>query len=133
MSPHTRALVAAATFAFVTGKKVAGLYDHAAGRDLRIAAEARDNRLQAIDGERSVKFGGTLPELYDAGDKTHVSFEWEDARAQGFDRATSTHFTANVAGGVVQVFDHGQNAWFAYDVQDGDAAHSYHRAADAGA
>ena len=120
-------MVAAAAFAFATGKKVAGIYDHSAGRDLRIAAEARGNELRGFDGERSVKFGGTLPELHDAGDKTFVSFEITGTKAQGFDRGTSSHYEANVTDGLVQLFDHSQNAWFAYDIQDGEAAQSYHR------
>jgi hypothetical protein len=127
MQPHTRALIAAASFAFVTGKKVAGLYDHNAARDLCIAAECRDDRLQGFDGERDVGFGGTLPELYDKGDKTHVSFEIDGATVTGFDRGASGHFTAEVREGLVQVYDHSAGQWFAYDVQDAAAAQSYHR------
>jgi hypothetical protein len=52
MQPHTRVVIAAAAYAFVTGKKVAGVYDHAAGRHLRIAAEARGEHLQGHDGDR---------------------------------------------------------------------------------
>ncbi len=127
MHSHTRAMVAAATFAFVTGKKVAGIYDHSAGRDLLIAAERRGDQLQAFDGDRAAKFGGTLPELYDAGDKAFVSFEIDGRKVQGYDRATSSFYEAHVTDGLVQVYDHGQDAWFAYDVQDAEAAQSYHR------
>ena len=131
MLSHTRALVAAAAFAFTTGKTVAGIYDHSAGRDRRIAAECRGDRLQGFDGDRGVKFGGTLPELYDAGDRTFVSFETGDDKIQGFDRGTSTFYTAQVRDGLVQIFDHGENAWFTYDIQNADAARSYHRNAGA--
>ncbi|WP_404478237.1 hypothetical protein [Novosphingobium sp. BL-52-GroH] len=127
MYPHTRAMVAAATFAFVTGKKVAGLYDHSAGRDLQIAAECRGNQLQGFDGDRRANFGGTLPELYDAGDKTFVSLEIDGTKVQGYDRGSSTSYAAQVTDGLVQVYDHGLSAWFAYEIQDADAARSYHR------
>lgn len=127
MQPHTRAMIAAATFAFVTGRKVAGLYDHAAGRDLRIAAERRGDQLQGFDGERGASFGGTLPELYDGADKNFVSFAIDGANVQGYDRGSSTAYTAHHADGLVQVYDHSQSVWFAYDVQDADAAQSYHR------
>lgn len=116
MLPHTRAMVAAAAHAFVTGKTVAGLYDHSAGRHLRIAAEARGEHLQGFDGDRAVKFGGTLPELYDAGDETFVSMAVEGMTARGHDRRTASSFTANVTDRLVQLYDHGQNAWFAFDV-----------------
>lgn len=122
-------MIAAATFAFVTGRKVAGLYDHAEGRDRRIAAESRDNLLQGFDGDRGAKFSGTLPELYDAGDRTFVAFELDGAKARGYDRGSSTAYEAQVTDGLVQVYDHGQSAWFAYDVQDADALQSYHRTA----
>jgi len=127
MEPHTRAMVAAATFAFVTGKKVAGMYDHSAGRDLRIAAERRGNQLQGFDGDRAVRFGGTLPELYDAGDKAFVSFETDGTMAQGYDRGSSSSYTARVTDGLVQVYDHSQSAWFAYDMQDAESPRRYHR------
>jgi len=125
-------MIAAAAFVFITGKKVAGLHDHSAGRDLKIAAEGRDKQLQGFDGDRAAKFGGTLPELYDAGDKAFVSFEIDGKTAKGYDRGSSSFFTANVADGLVQVYDHSQNAWFAYDIQDAGSARSYHRNAEAG-
>jgi hypothetical protein len=127
MAPHTRSMIAAAAFAYRTGKKVAGLYDHAGAQDRRIAAEFRANQLQGFDGDRNVRFGGTLPEIFDAGDKAFVSFEVKDDAIKGYDRSTSTFFAATVSGGVVQVYDHGESAWFAYDIQDVDAPSSYHR------
>lgn len=127
MQPHTRAMIAAASFAFVTGRKVAGLYDHAAGKDLRIAAERRGDQLQGVDGDRSAHFGGKLPDLYDGGDDSFVSFAIDGANVQGYDRGSSTAYTAQVTDGLVQVYDHGQLTWFAYDVQDANAAQSYHR------
>jgi hypothetical protein len=117
MSPHTRAMVAAAAHAFIIGKKVAGVYDHAAGRHLRIAAEARGEHLQGFDGDRSAKFGGTLPELYDAPDKAFVSLEIDGTTAKGYDRSSSGAFSVTVTDRQVQLYDHGQSAWFAFDVQ----------------
>jgi hypothetical protein len=117
MSPHTRAMVAAAAHAFMTGNKVAGIYDHAAGRHLRIAAEARGEHLQGFDGDRAVKFGGTLPELYDAGDKAYVSLEIDGMTAQGYDRSSSTAYAITATDRQVQLYDHGRSAWFAFDIQ----------------
>lgn len=132
MKPHIRAMIAASAFALVSGKKVAGLYDHSARQDRRIAAEARGDQLQGFDGERAAKFGGTLPEIYDAGDRTFVAFEVDGRKVRGYDRGSSSSFEAEVSDGVVQVYDHGQAAWFAYDIQDADAAQSYLRTAEQG-
>ncbi|WP_116090321.1 hypothetical protein [Sphingomonas crusticola] len=117
MQAHTRAIVAAAAHAVITGRKVAGLYDHAAGRHLKIAAECRGDRVQAFDGERGAKFGGTLPELFDEGDKAFVSLEFEGRAARGYDRGSAGFYVANVSDRLVQLFDHSQNAWFAFDVR----------------
>lgn len=119
LRPHTRAMIAAAAHALIIGKKVAGLYDHSAGRHLRIAAEARGQSLQGYDGDRDARFGGTLPELYDAGDKAQISLEIDGATVRGFDRSSSGHYSANVSDRQVQLFDHAENAWFAYDIQVG--------------
>lgn len=117
MHPHTRAMIAASAHAVIIGKKVAGIYDHAAGRHLRIAAECRGNRLQGLDAERAAKFGGTLPELYDEGDKVYISLAVEGSTASGYDRGSAGFYTAEVSEGVVQVYDHSQSIWFAFDVQ----------------
>lgn len=117
MVPHTRAMVAAAAYAFITGRKVAGIYDHSAGKHLRIAAEARGEHLQGFDGDRSVRFGGTLPELYDAGEKAFISLEIDGTTARGYDRGSSSPYSITVTDRVVQTYDHSQSAWFAFDVQ----------------
>jgi hypothetical protein len=117
MLPHTRAMVAAAAHAFVIGKKVAGVHDHAESRDLQIAAQARGNHLQAFDGDRSASFGGNLPELYDAGDKAFVSLEIDGVTARGYDRNSSSHYSVTVAEEVVQLYDHEPGAWFAFSIQ----------------
>lgn len=88
--------------------------------------------MQGFDGDRGVKFGGTLPEIYDAGNKTFVSFETDGMKARGYDRGTSTHYEVHVTDGLVQVYDHSENAWFAYDIQDAEADRSYHRGSSSG-
>ena len=117
MQPHIRAVVAAAAHAFVTGKKVAGLYDHTAGQHLRVAAEARAGRLQGYDGDRDAKFGGILPELLDAGEGASLHMKIANGEARGYDRSSSGHFSAKVAERLVQLYDHAEGAWFAFDVQ----------------
>ena len=117
MSPHTRAMVAAATHAFMFGKKVAGVHDHETGRDLRIAAEARGGRLQGFDGDRSAKFNGTPSEIYDAGDDAFVSLEIDGLKAQGYDRRSSSHYSLSVTDQVVQLYDHAAESWFAFSIQ----------------
>jgi len=117
MPPHLRATIAAAAHAFVGRGKVAGVYDHHAGRHLRIAAEAQGEHLQGYDGERGIRFGGTLPELYDAGDQVFVATQVEGATVRGYDRGSSSAYIAQVTGRQVQLFDHGEGAWFAFDVQ----------------
>ncbi|MBH0114899.1 hypothetical protein I5E68_18280 [Novosphingobium sp. YJ-S2-02] len=129
LAPHTRAIVAATAFALVTGKKVAGLYDHTAARDLRVAAEARDNAVQGVDAESGTKFGGTLPDILVAKERTWISFALENGEVTGYDRASATHFTARVENGAVQVYDHAGATWFAYEVQDASAPQSYYREA----
>lgn len=117
MLPHTRVLVAASAHAVIIGRKVAGIYDHTADRHLRIAAESRDRRVQGVDGDRSVMFGGTLPELFDDGDKMFVSMEVDGATARGYDRGSAGAYVAEVGDRLVQLYDHGEGAWFAFDIQ----------------
>ena len=117
MQPHIRAIIAASAHALVTGKRVAGLYDHATGQHLRIAAEARTPHLKGYDGDRDARFGGTLPEIRDAGDGVSMHMEIEGDMARGYDRSSSSHFSAKVADQLVQLYDHAAAAWFAFDVQ----------------
>lgn len=117
MHSHTRAMIAAAAHAFIIRKKVAGVYDHASGRHLRIAAEARGDHLQGFDGDRDARFGGTLPEIYDVPDKSFVSLEIDGLTARGYDRGSSTSYSVTVADRVVQLYDHKESAWFSFDIQ----------------
>jgi len=119
MSPHTRAMVAAAAHAFISGKMVAGVHDHATGQDLQIAADTRGGRLQGFDGDRSAKFSGTISELYDAGDDAFVSLEIDGLTAKGYDRRSSSHYSLTITDQVVQLYDHAEEAWFAFSIQAG--------------
>lgn len=117
MPPETRAMIAATAHAFVIGKKVTGLYDHSAGRHLRIAAESRKPYLQGYDGDRDARFGGTLPELRDAGSGAQVHMIVRGSTVTGYDKSSSGHFTAEVTERLVQLYDHVDGVWFVYDVQ----------------
>ena len=117
LPPYVRAMIVASAHAFVTGTRVAGVYDHSAGRHLRIAAESRGEHLQGFDGGRQARFGGTLPDLGDANGEAKVHMEVLGSTVRGYDRGSSTHFTAEVAGRSVQLFDHARGEWFAFDVQ----------------
>jgi hypothetical protein len=110
-------MVAASAHAFIVGKRVAGVHDHETGQDLQVAAEARGTRLQGFDGDRAAKFGGTLPDLYDAGDKAFVSLDIDGVRAQGYDRGSSSHYSLTVTDEQVQLYDHEPGAWFAFSIQ----------------
>ncbi|MFA7602791.1 MAG: hypothetical protein WCY29_07260 [Novosphingobium sp.] len=110
-------MIAAAAYAFIFGKKVAGIHDHATGQDLQIAAETRGGRLQGFDGDRSARFSGRLPELYDAGDDAFISLEIDGLTGQGYDRRSSSHYSLTVTDEIVQLYDHAAGAWFAYSVQ----------------
>ena len=118
MQPHTRALIAASAYAVLTGRKVAGLYDHAAARDRDIAAECRGNRVQGVDGDRSATFGGTLPELRDDSDGSYVSLVVDGSKASGYDRASQSHYAVEIAGPVIQIYDHTAKAWFAFEIRN---------------
>ncbi len=117
MLPHTRAMVAAAAHAFLVGKRVAGVHEHASGRDHQIAAEARGDRLQGFDGDRLAKFNGTRSELYDDGDKAFISLEIDGLKARGYDRRSSSHCSLSVTDQVVQLYDHTAERWFAFSIQ----------------
>src|SRR5262249_39136690 len=108
MHSHTPPLIAASAHAIIIGQMVAGIYDPARDRHLRIAAECRGNRLQGLDGDRSAKFGGTLPEIYDEGTGAFVSLEVEGATARGYDRSSAGAYEARVTERQVQLYDHGE-------------------------
>lgn len=110
-------MVAAAAYAFISGRKVAGIHDHWSAQDLQIGAECCGKHLQGFDGDRGAQFAATLPELYDAGDNNFVSLEIAGSKVKGYDRASASHYAAEVSGVQVQLYDYSQSAWFAFDVQ----------------
>jgi len=133
MFAHTRAVVAAAAHALITGRKVAGIFDHSIRRDLKIAAESRGEQLQGYDGERAVKFAGTLPEIYDAGNQAFISMQIDGTKAHGHDRSTASAYNLQVTDHIVQLYDHAEKDWFTYDVRDAESGQGYHRGAETSA
>jgi hypothetical protein len=116
MQPHIRAIIAASVHALLNGQKVSGLFDHAAGQHLRVAAEARSTRVQGYDGDRDVRFGGTLPEIRETGGDVSLHMEIEGGGVRGYDRSSSGHFWAQANERLVQIYDYAEGAWFAFDV-----------------
>lgn len=127
--PHAplRALAAAAAHALVTGRKVAGLYDHAAARERAIAAECRAPSLRGHDGDRGCAFGGTLPSLHDAGSGSGFSLAHEGGRTWGR-FGTGGDFTIGLREGLVQLYDHAAAQWFAYDIREENSGLGFVRA-----
>jgi hypothetical protein len=99
MRSHTRAMATASAHAVMVARKVAGIYEQVARRDLLIAAECRKSRLPSFDGDRFGNFGDALPEPHDEGDKVFVSLNAEGARAQAHDRGSAGLQVAGVGGG----------------------------------
>jgi hypothetical protein len=127
MTDDTRALIAALGFASITGKTVAGLHDHAAMRDRRLAAQRRGQAVQAHDGDRDLHFGGTLPDIRDQnGQPLSRSLEGHSLRA--YDRTANAFTRPASATGWCRSSTMPPGPWFAYDVQDADAPNRYHRA-----
>ncbi len=83
--------------------------------------------MQGFDGDRAAQFGGTLPNLHDAGDQAFISCTRDGATLRGHDRGSSTAYTARVVDNLVQVYDHSQSLWFSYDVLDPAAQGQYYR------
>ena len=117
MQHHTRAMIAASAYVAISGKTIAGLYDHGAARHLQIAAESRGHRVQGADGDRSARFGGDLPELYDAQDQAFVSMEIAGQSARGYDRGSDSHYTVEVTDRLINLYDHSAATWFAFEAQ----------------
>ena len=122
MQAHHRAIVAASAYAVLAGRKVVGLYDHEAERHLRIAAECRGDQVQALDGDRSARFGGTLPELFDEGDGVFISLERGGDGARGYDRGSRTFYDLRLGDRMVQLYDHEQDKWFAFSIREAEDA-----------
>lgn len=127
MNSQIRALAAASAHALVTGRKVAGLYDHAEKRERAIAAECRAPSLRGFDGDRQSAFGGTLPAVHDVGSGSGFSLAHEGGRTWGRDEASGTDFTVELRDGLVQIYDHAAAQWFSYDIREEDSGFGFVR------
>ena len=61
-----------------------------------------------------------------------MSFEIDGTKVKGYDRSSSGFYTADITDGLVQLYDHNEGLWFAYDIQDAEAERSYYRGAGVG-
>jgi hypothetical protein len=117
VDPHKRAIVAAAVYSIVTGRRVAGVNDQAAGRHLWIAAECLGDRVHIYDGERRAWFGGTLPELCDHDGDAFLSLTRDGATIHARDWTAAGSCTATADDRTVLIFDVDEQVSFAFAIQ----------------
>lgn len=115
MDSQLRASIAAAVVAHSTGRQVASVYDHDLGEHRGQQAHAAGARIACYDTASGLRLSGELPNLLWSPERVPIHLHRaEGGDYRGFDHGSETHFEVRPDGLSVQLYDHGEQKWFAY-------------------
>lgn len=106
MRPHVRRAIAFIAGRLITGKSSTGLFDYSEGRHVSFSGKVTKDIVSIYDYDRGTHVGGSLSNLYFYGDGCGVQISIQGNRFNGFDFCDSGHFSGQVQGNTVWVYDY---------------------------
>jgi hypothetical protein len=112
----TRRAVALVVGWEASGRSPSVVYDQDAGGHFRFGGKVSRAKVSVYDYDRGCYLSGRLASLYDHGTGAHVQLKVERGRFEGYDFASSTHFSGRVAGTSISVYDYQTGGFHNYSV-----------------
>lgn len=115
MKSDLRAIMAAVAAAHNRKTTLTSIYDYSEGSYRTVQVSFNGSNLSGYDYPRSAHISGTLPSLFWYGDSHHVMFTPQgNGQYSGFDYGSSSHFTVNVSGSGISLYDYETNSYYNY-------------------
>lgn len=115
MKPNVRAAVAAMAIGHNKGIDVSSVYDYRLSRFVKVSVSVSGDKLDGYDYEERCHFGGTLPNAYHYGTRSHIELRSKgDGKYSGYDYDQKKHFEVTVRGSNADVYDYAESSHFSY-------------------
>jgi hypothetical protein len=99
-----------------SGRVPSAVYDQDARGHFKFGGQVSRGQVSVFDQERNCYLIGRLPLMYDYGTGAHVQLRVDGARFEGYDYASSAHFSGGVAGTSISIFDNQTGGFHNYAV-----------------
>ena len=116
MKSDTRRAVAYIVGRAVSGKSSSSVYDFQEGGHHNFSGNVSAVAANVYDYDSSCHIGGQLTSLYHYGHGAHVQIKLNGTRFAGFDYDEAQHFSGDVRGSAVTLFDHATGTHYHYSL-----------------
>ncbi|MEJ2246382.1 MAG: hypothetical protein P8Y80_09955 [Acidobacteriota bacterium] len=116
MNRHTRTCIAFVAASVISGIKATSIYDYDRSRHLNFSGTVSESNVEIYDYERSCRFGGRLPSLYDYDRNVDILLQIDKTSFSGYDYGDDAHFSGHVSNGSVSLYDNSESKYFNYSI-----------------
>ncbi len=108
--------------AYVVGRKSSGrnssnVYDYSVGSHHPFGGTVNNDSVAVYDYTERCHVGGTLPNIYHYGNNNHINLRInQGGQFSGYDYDECCHFSGNVSGNKVSIYDYGVSAYFSFSI-----------------
>jgi hypothetical protein len=99
-----------------SGRSPTAVYDQESGGHFRFSGKVTRPKVSVYDHDRGCYLTGRLATMFDHGTGAHLQLRVEKGRFEGYDFASSSHFSGRVAGTWISVYDHQTGGFHNYSV-----------------
>jgi|LakMenEpi03Aug12_release.lakeMendotaPanAssembly.Ray.scaffolds.fasta_scaffold1156437_1 hypothetical protein len=120
MKPHTRRAIAFIAGSIITGKNSSSVYDYSESKHFMFSGEATLEHVNIYDyGEKChVSGSGSSSSfsLFHYGNSKHIQLSIQGTSFNGFDYETNKHFNGTVSGGSISLYDYEEGKHFNFSL-----------------
>jgi hypothetical protein len=116
MKTHTRYAVAYIAGRRASGRTSGAVYDSQASRHINMSGTLTSSRVSAYDHDQNCHISGSGTSLYHYGNGAYVTLQLNASRFSGFDYDSQQHFTGNVNGRSVSLYDYETGRYYNYSI-----------------
>jgi hypothetical protein len=116
MKSDTRRAVAYIAGRVISGKAASSVYDYAEGRHQSFSGTVSSDAANVYDYASACHIGGRLGSLFHYGHSAQVQLRLTGTRFDGFDYDESRHFSGDVRGSSITLFDYATSTHYRYSL-----------------
>ncbi|UDM52016.1 hypothetical protein [Cupriavidus sp. MP-37] len=116
MNSGARACIAYIVARAISDSKASHAYDYSESKYVAFTGDVTTREVNVYDYGRRCYCSGSLPQLYDYGNRKHIDLQVNGDRFSGFDYDSRKHFEGSVSGNSVSLYDYETSKYYNYTV-----------------
>ena len=116
MQTHTRHVVAYVAGSLISGQRSSAVFDRQERRRFNISGTLSDSNISACASGQDCHITGSLASLYHCGNLGRLTLKLNSAQFFGYDSESRQHFSGNVNGNSVSIYDNETRRRYSYSI-----------------